>query len=45
VIRSGSPEIDAAVIAALRQWKFRPAIRKGKPVAVYYTLAVNIDLQ
>jgi protein TonB len=44
VIRSNNLDIDAAVIAALRQWKFRPATRNGKPVAVYYTLTVNIDV-
>ena len=44
VIRGSHPDIDAEVIAALRQWKFRPATRNGKPVAVYYTLTVNIDV-
>src|SRR5262249_25083910 len=45
VIRSRNPDIDAAVLAALRQWRFRPATRNGKPVAVYYTLTINFDLR
>jgi TonB family protein len=43
VIRSSNLGIDAEVIAALR--KFRPATRNEKPVAVYYTLTINIDVQ
>src|SRR5882724_39260 len=44
VIRSSNLDIDAEVIAALRQCKFRPATRNGKPVAVYYTLTIDIDV-
>jgi TonB family protein len=32
VSTSGSPEVDQACIAALGQWKFKPAVRKGKIV-------------
>jgi len=31
------------IVAALKQWKFRPATRHGRPVAAYYVLTVNID--
>ena len=31
VLRS-IPQLDAAAIAAVRQWLFRPAIRNGRPV-------------
>lgn len=44
-LRSSSPKYDAAALAALRQWKFKPATFNGKPVAVYYTLTVNIHWQ
>jgi len=44
-LRPVDPEIDAPVIAALRQWRFRPATRNGRPVAVYFTLTVKIDVQ
>jgi periplasmic protein TonB len=45
VIRSAHPDVDKAIVAALEQWKFRPASLNGKPVAVYYTLTVNIHPQ
>lgn len=45
VLHSSNLDIDKEVIAALRQWKFRPATRNGKPVAVYYTLTVNIHFR
>ncbi len=35
---------DAAV-AAVQQWKFKPATLNEKPVAVYYNLTVNFQLQ
>jgi outer membrane biosynthesis protein TonB len=31
------PLLDAAAVAAVRQWVFAPALRKGRPVA---TLAI-----
>lgn len=39
------PEIDAAVLANVRQWKFKPGTIAGKPVPVYYTLTANIEVQ
>lgn len=30
---------------AVRQWKFKPATLNGKPVAVYFNLTVNFQLQ
>lgn len=44
-LKSSGPKIDAAALAALRQWKFKPATLNGKPVAVYYALTVNIHWQ
>lgn len=35
---------DAAV-TAVRQWKYEPATLNGKPVAVYFNLTVNFQLQ
>ncbi len=38
VVRSSNhPSVDQACIDAIRQWKFRPAIRNGKPVVGYIT--------
>ncbi|MDE2691990.1 MAG: TonB family protein [Acidobacteriota bacterium] len=34
-----------AAVAAVQQWKFKPATLNGKPVAVYYNLTVNFQLQ
>ena len=28
-------------LAAVRQWRFRPALKKGKPVAAVFTLSIN----
>ncbi len=33
--------LDAVVLAAIRQWKYEPAARKGKPVAVFLTTSVT----
>jgi TonB family protein len=34
----GLPE---ALVASLREWRFRPALLRGRPVAVYYTLTLK----
>ena len=41
LVRGLSPEVDAAAVAAARRWKFDPAIRSGRPVAVSYYLAIE----
>jgi protein TonB len=33
--------LDQAAVDAVTQWKFSPATRNGKPVAVYFILTVN----
>ena len=45
VLRSGARYgFDEEAIKALSQWEFRPATKKGKPVAVYMTLTVDFTL-
>ncbi len=44
-LKGSHPEVDAAVIANVRQWKFNPATLNGKPVPVYYTVTVNVDVR
>ena len=44
IVRS-NPALDAAVLAAVRQWRYRPALKDGKPVAAYLTITVNADLR
>jgi TonB family protein len=39
--RSLRPDFDKRAINAVRQYKFDPAMRKGKPVAVAITIEVN----
>ena len=45
VVRSAHPDLDAALVSALKQWEFRPATLHGRPVAVVFTLTVNIHWQ
>ncbi|HET9795349.1 MAG TPA: energy transducer TonB [Thermoanaerobaculia bacterium] len=40
IVRS-NPAADRAVLAALRQWKYRPALLDGRPIAVYLTITVR----
>ncbi|HVT61544.1 MAG TPA: energy transducer TonB [Thermoanaerobaculia bacterium] len=35
---------DEAAVAAVRQWRFKPATRHGSPVKVFYLLTVNFRL-
>jgi len=37
--------LSEAAMNAVRQWKFKPAMLNGKPVAVYFNLTVNFQLQ
>jgi periplasmic protein TonB len=45
VLSSVSPELDAAAIAAVKRWRFKPAMACGKPVAGgTYVLARRFEL-
>jgi protein TonB len=44
VLRS-IPLLDDAAVAAVRQWKFTPALLNGVPVPVIITVTVNFKLQ
>ena len=35
------PALDAAAIAAVKQWRFKPALAKGEPVAVWVAVPVR----
>ena len=39
------PLLDEAAIAAVRQWRFKPARTAGKPVAVWLAVPVRFSLQ
>lgn len=45
VLRSRDPEVIAAMVAAVKQWKFRPATLHGKPVPVCFTMTMIIDVR
>ncbi len=40
VVRSLSPEADKNAVAAIRQWRFRPAMRDGKPTPVVAVIGI-----
>ena len=41
VLRTGTPATKPAILAAVRQWRFRPATFNGKPVEVYLTVTTR----
>ena len=41
-LRRGSGPVAEAFLQSLRQWKFKPAMRNGKAVAVFYDVTVNV---
>ncbi|MGB2625395.1 MAG: TonB family protein [Candidatus Acidiferrum sp.] len=44
-ILSGSPLLHLAAIAAVKQWKYQPAMLDGKPTAMHLTVTVQFRLQ
>ena len=42
VLRSQSRQLDALLMQAIRQWRYKPATYKGQPVSVYLTITVNL---
>jgi TonB family protein len=44
VVRPLGLGLDEKAIEAVRKWRFRPAYKEGKPVAVYATIEVNFRL-
>ena len=45
VYRPLSPDLDAAAITAVRQWRFAPATKDGNPIAMATEIEVNFRLR
>lgn len=43
ILRGLSPAIDQAMAGAVRQWTFRPARLRGRPVAVAYVITIHLE--
>lgn len=43
--RSGSRDLDRAAVQAVRDWRFKPAIRNGKPVTSVVELPIDFKPQ
>jgi len=45
ILKKLHSSLDAEAVAAVKEWVFEPARQGGRPVAVYYTLTVNFQIQ
>jgi len=45
VIKPLDPGLDASAVAAVEQWRFRPATKDGKPVAAMISVLINFSLR
>ncbi len=45
IVRSVSPDIDRAALEAVRVWRYRPATREGRSVAVHTVIQVDFKLE
>ena len=44
VTKSAEASLDKAVIDAVRQWRYRPALKEGQPVAVHVPVSASFQL-
>jgi len=44
VLRSKDPYLSQAALEAVRQWKYKPFYRKGKPTPIVFTVTVRFKL-
>ena len=45
VLRSASPLLDNAAIAAVKQWRYRPLVLNGQPQQFVLTVVLTFNLQ
>jgi TonB family protein len=41
ILRSYNPDFDAEAVKAIQQYRFKPAMKQGKPVAVEVSIEVD----
>ena len=44
IVSSGGPQLDAIVLRAVRETKWKPAVRSGKPVSFTFAFPVTFSL-
>jgi TonB family protein len=45
VVKSSGPEFERAAIRAVQRWRWKPAMKDGKPVPVRISINVNFARQ
>jgi protein TonB len=45
IIRSEHADLNASVLDAISKWKYKPALKSGKPVSVNFVVTVHIDVR
>jgi TonB family protein len=45
VLEKGQPQIDAAAVDALKQWRFEPPTRDGRPVTAYMIMSTAYRIE
>ncbi len=45
VLRSSNAGFEESAIEAIRQWRYEPATKDGKPISVYFTVVVEYELR
>ena len=43
-LKSPDDQLSQAAIAAVEQWRYRPALKDGEPVDAYFTIVVEFLL-
>jgi protein TonB len=44
ILKSTNKVFDESALAAVKGWKYKPALQSGRPVAVYFTIVVDFEL-
>ncbi len=45
VLRHAHPDLDKAAVEALKQWKYEPVLKNGKPIPVVFAVKVDFKLR